>query len=422
MKRLGSRRGVSLLAMAFTLAASVAFAQNLPDQAAKAGFRPAVGKRLGQFSAKSLAGTAIESSAFASGPALFVVWSPLGDLSGQAIALASRASGYGSVVVVAVDGDKSARDGASAKGIDLSKVTADSTRLLRALGSPAAPAWIFVAPGGDVLAFKLGPLDTSAGLAAIEALFAAAGSEPGATAVKRATGSVEPSAGPASGAAKEGAALAPASPPSPARASTAESPSPIALNAGVADASFASALEREVVSELNLARTRPDAYVAILREYRKLIRGNYLERPGQVTVVLNEGAKAVDEAIAFLERQKPIGPLSLSKGLSLAAADHARDQGKTGQTGHSGSDRSTMDARIKRYGAWQKTAGENIAYGPETARDIVIQLIVDDGVSSRGHRANIFNATFAVVGVATSPHPKYGVVCVQDFAGGYEER
>ncbi|PKL08267.1 MAG: CAP domain-containing protein [Spirochaetae bacterium HGW-Spirochaetae-7] len=196
----------------------------------------------------------------------------------------------------------------------------------------------------------------------------------------------------------------------------------VALNAGVTDSSFAQAIEIETVAELNMARTQPGTYAGLLREYRKSIRGMYFERPGEVTVVLNEGAKAVDEAIAFLERQKPVSALSLSRGLSLAAMDHAKDRGRTGQTGHGGSDRSTMDTRIKRYGTWKKTAGENIAYGAVTARDIVIQLIVDDGVPSRGHRNNIFNPEFLVVGIAFGSHPGYRTVCVQDFAGEYEER
>lgn len=33
-----------------------------------------------------------------------------------------------------------------------------------------------------------------------------------------------------------------------------------------------------------------------------------------------------------------------------------------------------------------KTAGENIAYVAATGREIVVSLLVGDGVSSRGHR------------------------------------
>lgn len=433
--RTGVSRRITALAVAAALAigaARGAFAQTLPEEAAKAGFREAAGKSVGAFSARSLSGSTLDSRALAAEPALFVVWSPLADLSGQAAKLAKAASEFGPVVLVSVDGEKPARDAAASNGLNLSMVSAEAQKIARALGSPSAPAWIFAAPGGSIAAFKLGPLDPASGLSALRSLFAAAkpaGAASGASgpAAGTATGPSEPAAKLAEAPQATAGAPTPAAPgaagSSPQATAGAADPAALPeLNKGVADASFASRLELDVVLELNLARTRPGEYAAILREYRKSIRGNYLERPGKITIVLNEGAKAVDEAIAFLERQKPLPPLSLSKGLSLAARDHARDQGKTGQTGHSGSDRSSMDGRIKRYGSWLKTAGENIAYGPETAREIVIQLIVDDGVPSRGHRANVYNAAFGVVGVAFGTHPKYGTVCVQDFAGGYEEK
>jgi uncharacterized protein YkwD len=46
---------------------------------------------------------------------------------------------------------------------------------------------------------------------------------------------------------------------------------------------------------------------------------------------------------------------------------------------------------------------------------------VDDGVPSRGHRKNIYDAQFLVIGVATGKHPGIRTICVMDFTGGYEE-
>ncbi len=177
-----------------------------------------------------------------------------------------------------------------------------------------------------------------------------------------------------------------------------------------------------VLRELNLARTRPAEYIKILRDYRANIHAGMLEYPGEVPVQLTEGTRAVDEAIAFLGRQKPLDPLALSRGLSAAAGDLAKDQGRTGGTGHGGSDGSSPSTRMSRHGKWLKTAGENCAYGSGKARQIVIQLIVDDGVPSRGHRANIFNPAFTVVGIAVGRHPTYGFVCVMDFAGGFRDK
>jgi uncharacterized protein YkwD len=74
-----------------------------------------------------------------------------------------------------------------------------------------------------------------------------------------------------------------------------------------------------------------------------------------------------------------------------------------------------------RYGQWIGFAGENIYYGARDARGIVCGLIVDSGVSGRGHRKNLFNPAFAVAGVACGPHASYGAMCVMDFAAGYIE-
>ena len=101
------------------------------------------------------------------------------------------------------------------------------------------------------------------------------------------------------------------------------------------------ALEREIVKEVNLARTNPGDYAVWLRGQRQHYRGTQLRRPGEVPIRTQEGIKAVDEAIRFLERQKPAGALGYSRGLSLAARDLAAAQGASGGFGHTGPDGST---------------------------------------------------------------------------------
>ena len=49
-------------------------------------------------------------------------------------------------------------------------------------------------------------------------------------------------------------------------------------------------------------------------------------------------------------------------------------------------------------------AAENISYGKETALGIVLQLLIDDGVASRGHRKNLFGESLGTVGVACDTH------------------
>jgi len=183
-----------------------------------------------------------------------------------------------------------------------------------------------------------------------------------------------------------------------------------------------STLELDVLKETNLARTDPRAYAQYLEPMLDWFDGRVLRRPGtDVGLRTEEGAAAVREAIRFLREQEPVTPLEWSNGLWRAARDHARDQSATGATGHVGSDGSTMEQRMDRYGQWKVTAAENIDYGSAEARHVVISLIVDDGVRNRGHRRNLFNAQLRVAGAACAPHQRYRQVCVIDYAGGYEE-
>ena len=187
--------------------------------------------------------------------------------------------------------------------------------------------------------------------------------------------------------------------------------------------SFLSPLEMEIVDEMNLARMEPQRYAAFVEEYKKYYKGNQLTLPGRskATVTL-EGIVAVDEAVSFLRTAMPLPAMEVNRGMCLAAKDHANDLALKGVTGHRGSDGSSPNARLERYGSWEGVIGENIVYEVSTAREIVIGLIIDDGTPNRGHRRNIFDANHRVAGVSITDSPTNGARCVLNYAGGFQDK
>ena len=181
---------------------------------------------------------------------------------------------------------------------------------------------------------------------------------------------------------------------------------------------YLSTVEKDVILEMNKARSNPALYAELYLTPRiKHFSGKLYND----SIMTQEGVAVVNECISFMKKAKPLAVLSPEKGLSLAAQYHSSTQGETNQTGHTGVDGSTPFTRIQKYGSF-RTAGENIAYGTKSGRDIVADLLIDDGVSNRGHRKNIMNKDFSSTGVGyTKKHKTYGSVCVITYAGGYSD-
>lgn len=191
--------------------------------------------------------------------------------------------------------------------------------------------------------------------------------------------------------------------------------------------SWLSEVEQDVLLHLNLARHNPPRYAEeairpMVERFEGMVYRDPDAPPGVRGTRMEEGVAAVEEALRVLANQPPRPPLRPSRGLTEAARDHRRDQGRTGQIGHGGSDGSRPAERASRHGTWLQTVGENIAYGPEHGETIVVGLIVDDGVPVRGHRKTVFSPEYRVVGVAVGDHPGFGTMAVMVHAGGFEEK
>lgn len=112
-----------------------------------------------------------------------------------------------------------------------------------------------------------------------------------------------------------------------------------------------------------------------------------------------------------LKRTSGLVPLQVEGDLTSVAQGHADLSGRTGHTGHKNFDKRFEPLRGNPYTAW----AENCSYGYKDAIDIVISLLIDEGVKGVGHRNNILNEEFNSVGVAIYPHKTYKTNCVIDF-------
>lgn len=111
------------------------------------------------------------------------------------------------------------------------------------------------------------------------------------------------------------------------------------------------------------------------------------------------------------ERFDAAPPLNPVKKLNEAAGDHARDMARKKYFEHTGSDGSQPKDRVRRAGYQSRLTGENIAYGPVSAEEVVAGWL-----ASPGHCANIMEPRFQDIGVGFATGKKRGqIYWVQNF-------
>jgi len=201
-----------------------------------------------------------------------------------------------------------------------------------------------------------------------------------------------------------------------------EKPWPADLNTAK-EAAYLSELEQNVILELNKVRSNPKRFAEeYLEELQTAFNGKLYTYPGQDPVKSQEGIGPLIECIKVLKQTESMAKLVPAEGLYKAAAELVTDQHKHGGIGHISRNGSTPQKRIERYGEWDICSAEDITYGSFEARQIVIALLIDDGVADRAHRKNILNPCFRFAGVANGTHPSYLSICTIDYAGDYTTR
>lgn len=158
--------------------------------------------------------------------------------------------------------------------------------------------------------------------------------------------------------------------------------------------------EKQVIMLCNLARLNGT-------KFAKTYLDKWLEGKTR-----NEYTKSLYEDLSKISNLPMLKP---NEVLYSTAIKHAIDMGETGQQGHNSSDGTSFGKRLmKVYGP--HLVGENCSYGIQDPQDMVIALLIDDGVKSLGHRKNILNEQFNEIGVSIKPHNSiYKYNSVLDF-------
>ena len=183
-----------------------------------------------------------------------------------------------------------------------------------------------------------------------------------------------------------------------------------------------SALEIAIVEELNQARNEPQKYLVYLEEYKKYMQGNVLALPNKQKLIMIEGLPAIDDALIDLRQRSKINSYEISGGLSKVARQQLADLQENPKLKHLGKDGSDLEMRLLKIGFPGSAIAENISYRADIAREVILNMIIDDGIKSRSHRKNIFSQSFKLFGIACGLASDKTTLCVAEFADSFKER
>ncbi|MCL1993235.1 MAG: CAP domain-containing protein [Spirochaetes bacterium] len=178
--------------------------------------------------------------------------------------------------------------------------------------------------------------------------------------------------------------------------------------------------EKNVILEQNKARYNPRKYAElyIVPRLAWFIDENRFIRPGESILITNPfGRAGVAATINAMANLPSLPPLAPSRGMSLAAREHTLDIGSRGILAHTGSDGSSPQQRLSRHVRVDGTSGENLDFGNNRAREIIVSLLI-----SPGHRGNIMYATYRFAGVSIGRHSSYNYMCTIKYSSDFTDR
>ena len=184
------------------------------------------------------------------------------------------------------------------------------------------------------------------------------------------------------------------------------------------------AIQKDLFIELNNLRKNPKSYIPLIEAEMKLLKKNNIlkKTDSNLQIQTIEGKEAYIDTIKFLEQQQPVQPLKEESRLSSAAMDLVKDIGSRGVVSHQDKYGQFVSERIEKYCEWDYSASEVIEVSSKNPQDILISLLVDDGLKNRPDRNTLFNQNYKFVGIGCGAHTEYEIVTVMVFVGSIRQK
>ncbi|KYP13138.1 hypothetical protein, partial [Flavihumibacter sp. CACIAM 22H1] len=144
-------------------------------------------------------------------------------------------------------------------------------------------------------------------------------------------------------------------------------------------------LEKETIMYLNLARLYPKQFAVIeVRDYWGTDNyPDYLKTSRYKQSLIDE-----------LIKREAVQPLYFDKVMYASAVCFSKESGRLGTVGHT----------RKQCTIPKGVFAECCSYGMSTAKDIVLQLLIDDEIEGVGHRVICLDKKYSKIGVSISSH------------------
>lgn len=162
-------------------------------------------------------------------------------------------------------------------------------------------------------------------------------------------------------------------------------------------ASYLTPAEKEIIYILNLIRMNPVLFA-------NTVVKNYPQKSGEGYLVNSDYYKSLLDTLKKIRPRTQL--LMPDQSCFNSAKCHALYSGATGYVGH---ERSTAECKAKEF-----FNAECCDYGHNNPLDIVMSLLIDEGVPSLGHREACLGF-YKKIGVSVQTHQRYGFNAVLDF-------